>query len=667
MARFFIEAESFSNLGGWVVDQQSMNIMGSSYVMAHGMGVPVPDATTWITLPESGKWYAYARTRDWTAVWKRGTAPGIFKIKVDDTYFENTLGNNGEAWDWQYAGALELEGGKKVKLSLCDLTGFNGRCDAIYLTTDEKDVPRNTEDFRREVCELTVEEDETVYDLVVCGGGIAGTCLALTAIREGIHVCLIQDRPVLGGCNSSEIKVGLGGQIRSEPYPNLGNMLQDISPIFGSPGSFGNHVYEDDRKTNAFIAARQWAGGNFTLSLNEHVVALEKDGDKITSVTVKNIYTGKMKKYNGKLFADCTGDAVLARLGGAEVMYGREARSEYNEQLAPIEADNQVMGMTITWHSGETQELDTFPDIDWGIEFDEERSYKVYGGDWEWEVGQYRDMADETEYIRDYSLMTIFGNWSFLKNRYSDKERYAHRYLKWVSPLGGKRESYRVKGDIVLNENDIEQHVLYDDGTASMTWDIDIHFPDPRNMKLFPEPFRSCAVHRGIGSYYPVPYRCLYSKDISNLFLGGRIISTTHVAFSCVRVMRTLGVLGEVVGMAAGVCTRENCLPRDVYTTYFDKLKELMERGVVIRPYHCYGVGAYEHLAFPGCNSYVTYPGREALPLDDKEMMWTINNMGLNYYTYDRFKDIEYRDELTDEEKKIAERFYESIGKPKKL
>ena len=118
MARLFIEAESFSNLGGWVVDQQSINIMGSSYIMAHGMGIPVPDATTFVTLPQGGTWYAYARTRDWTAVWKRGTAPGIFKIKADDTYFENTLGNNGEDWDWQFAGALYLEGGKKIKLSI---------------------------------------------------------------------------------------------------------------------------------------------------------------------------------------------------------------------------------------------------------------------------------------------------------------------------------------------------------------------------------------------------------------------------------------------------------------------------------------------------------------------------------------------------------------------
>ena len=465
---------------------------------------------------------------------------------------------------------------------------------------------------------------------------------------------------MLGGCNSSEIKVGLGGAIRSPNYPNLGNVLQDISPIFGSPGSFDKHVYEDDRKTNAFLTTKRWANGKYTLSLCEHVVDVEKDGDKISSVTTKNIYTGKMKRYHGKLFADCTGDAVIARFGGAEVMYGREARSEYNEQMAPINADEQVMGMTITWNSGETEEIDTFPDIDWGIEFDEERSYKVFSGDWEWEAGQYRNMANETEYIRDYSLMTIFGNWSFLKNRYSNKEKYSHRYLKWISPFGGKRESYRVKGDIVLTENDIEQQIPYDDGTACLTWDIDIHFPDPKNMKLFDEPFRSCAIHRGIGKPYPVPYRCLYSKDISNLFLGGRILSTTHIAFACVRVMRTLGVLGEVVGLAASICVKENCLPKNIYSTHLVRLKELMVRGIVIKPYHCYEAGNYEHLAFPECNKYITYPSREALPLDDKEFMWRINNMGVEYMTYDKFKGIEYREELTDEEKEIVKRFYDN-------
>lgn len=163
-----------------------------------------------------------------------------------------------------------------------------------------------------------------------------------------------------------------------------------------------------------------------------------------------------------------------------------------------------------------------------------------------------------------------------------------------------------------------------------------------------------------------MPYRCLYSKDIKNLFLGGRIVSTTHIAFSCVRVMRTLGVLGEVCGLAAGVCKAENCLPDDVYRAHFDKLKALIQRGVVIKPYHAYAPSAKETLAFPGCNVFVTSPEGTALPLDDQQMMRRINAMGAKYYTYERFKGIENRTELTEEEKEICRRFY-ALLRGKKL
>lgn len=657
MSSLFIEAESFENLGGWVVDQQSMETMGSSYVMAHGMGVPVADATTAIKLPEPGVWHAWVRTRDWTAVWKRGSAGGIFRLKLGDKFFDNILGNNGEQWNWQYAGYVASESTDQT-LCLCDLTGFNGRCDAIYLSTEQNDVPCNTEEFREKASGVCVEETDTFYDLIVCGGGIAGVCMALTAVYEGLNTALIQDRPILGGCNSSEIKVGLGGWIRSQPYPALGNVLQEISPVFGSPGSFEKSVYEDDRKLNAFRTAQWWAGGKCGVFLNERVVTIQKESDVLSSVTTKNIYTGKMKRYRGRLFADCTGDGTLARLGGAEVMYGREAKDEYNEPLAPDKADNMVMGMTITWNSSVCDGDTAFPDIDWGIEFTEKNSYKVPYGDWEWEVGQFRDMALEAEYIRDYSLMTIFCNWSFLKNHSKDKDQFKNRKLNWVSPLGGKRESYRVKGEHILTENDIEQHIPYPDATASLTWDIDIHYPDPKNVAMFGEPFRSCAIHRGIKEHYPVPYRCLYSKDIKNLFLGGRLVSTTHIAFSCVRVMRTLGVLGEVCGLAAGICKRENCLPADVYKTHFEKLKALMQRGVVIKPYHAYDPGEAEHFAFPGYNKFFTDPESVALPLDDPEIMQRINAIGVRYYTYERFKDVENRTELTEEEKEICQRFY---------
>ena len=284
---------------------------------------------------------------------------------------------------------------------------------------------------------------------------------------------------------------------------------------------------------------------------------------------------------------------------GAEVMYGREARARFQESLAPEKADNQVMGLSVLWYAKKADQPTPFPDIDWGIPFHEGNAYYIRKGGWEWETGQYRNQAEETEYIRDYGLMVTYANWSFLKNRSQRKAQWAQDVLSWVSPLGGKRESYRVVGDHILTQNDIEQHIPYTDATGAMTWNLDLHFPDPENEKKFAEPFRSCAYHRGIIEPYPVPYRCLYARDVKNLFLGGRDISTSHVAFSCVRVMRTLGMLGEVIGLAATVCRRENAYPRDVYTTHFAKLKALMERGVPVpSPYHAYGCDASESYHF---------------------------------------------------------------------
>ncbi|HAB01186.1 MAG TPA: hypothetical protein DCE08_07000, partial [Ruminococcaceae bacterium] len=155
MHTVLIEAESFDNLGGWIVDQQSIETMDSSYIMAHGMGMPVADATTNVILPSVGVWHAWVRTRDWTAVWKRGSAAGVFRMKMGEKQFENILGCNGEKWDWQYAGSVRINSCEQT-LSLCDLTGFNGRCDAIYLTDDINAVPENSEEFRQRIFGETV-------------------------------------------------------------------------------------------------------------------------------------------------------------------------------------------------------------------------------------------------------------------------------------------------------------------------------------------------------------------------------------------------------------------------------------------------------------------------------------------------------------------------------
>ena len=582
MTRMLIEAESFRERGGWLIETQSMPTMGSAYLMAHGMGIPVADAVTETELP-AGNYTFWARTRDWTKVWGRGKPAGRFTLNVNGTPLETTLGTGGSEWSWQRAGSMTLPGGK-ITLALHDLTGFNGRCDAIYITSGD-DIPREDADFRREITGMTVQDADEEFDLIVAGGGMAGTCTAIAAIRSGLKVLLVQDRSMLGGCNSSEVRVSLGGVPHAAPYPNIGNVVAEIGPIMGSGGTYAAEYYEDNRKKMAFELSKP---DRWKLLLNTAVVDLERDGNRITAVVTRSCIDGSETRYRARLFADCTGDGTLARMMGCETMYGTEAESDYGETLAPKEASNEVMGQSVLWLSSDTGAYSDFPEVDFGIEITDENVLYVKGGDWEWESGQYRNQATEAEYIRDYAMMAIYANWSYLKHHSARKAEYANRKLDWVSPIGGKRESYRVIGDYVLTQNDIEEKREHADATAAITWDIDLHYPDPKYIHTAPDPYRSCAYHRGIGEPYPVPYRCLYAKDAENLFLGGRIISCTHVAFAAVRVMRTLGQLGEVIGMAAAVCKENDCLPRDVYTTHFEKLAERMRAGVPVPAYHSY-------------------------------------------------------------------------------
>ncbi len=200
-------------------------------------------------------------------------------------------------------------------------------------------------------------------------------------------------------------------------------------------------------------------------------------------------------------------------------------------------------------------------------------------GEWTWETGMNFDQINDFERIRDYGLLVVYSNWSYLKNHLSNNETYRTRDLDWVAYIAGKRESRRLIGDYILTENDLREQKIYEDGTAATTWSIDLHYPDPKNTEHFPErEFKSIAKHQNIYPY-PVPYRCLYSCNTDNLFMAGRNISVTHIALGTTRVMRTTGMLGEVVGMAADICRRHQSLPRSVYEKYLDELKELMKKG----------------------------------------------------------------------------------------
>lgn len=572
-----VEAEAFRDKGGWAVDQQFMDLMGSPYLIAHGMGRPVADAATTVAFPQTATYHAYVRTYNWVAPWYDGEGPGKFALRVGKRTLRTVLGNQGREWMWQYAGKVSVRKGP-VDVSLTDLSGFDGRCDAVYFTTDANDVPPSgaaeLAAFRRRMLGIpatptTVES----YDFVVVGGGIAGMCAAAAASRLGCRVALVNDRPVLGGNNSSEIRVHLGGVIELGPNKGLGRMIREFGHSReGNAQPAGNY---EDAKKSAFIAGEE----HITLLANCRAVAVNADGGRIRSVVVRHVETGEETLLEAPLFADCTGDGTVGFLAGADYRMGRESREEYGEPLAPDTADRMTMGASVQWYSTDAGRRTEFPRFSYGVVFDETNCERVTMGEWKWETGMNLDQIADFERVRDYGLLVVYSNWSFLKNGLRDNEKYRNRELGWVAYIAGKRESRRLMGDYVLKQDDIDKNVFHEDASFAASWSIDLHFPDSLNSARFPgREFKAATEHIRIYPY-AVPYRCLYSRNVDNLFMAGRNISVTHVALGTVRVMRTTGMMGEVVGMAASLCKKYGVLPRGVYQKHLGELRTLMCEG----------------------------------------------------------------------------------------
>ncbi|MBL7040799.1 MAG: FAD-dependent oxidoreductase [Pirellulaceae bacterium] len=567
-----VEAESFRQRGGWVIDQQAMDQMGSPYLLAHGLGRPVEDAVTTVRLPKAGVWHVWVRTWDWVSPWNASGAPGRFQVLLDGKPLDEAFGTRGAAWGWQGGQAVRFAA-DTAELTLRDLTGFEGRCDAIAFTVSEVAPPNDREEldtFRRECLGLpAVVPSPGRFDLVVTGGGVAGICTAVTAARLGLKVALIQNRPVLGGNSSSEIGVSASGKTNMAPFPQIGNIVKEVGP-------------EGDDRRRRIVEDEE----NVRLFLNMHVFAVEVRNGRISAVVAQHIVDGTRLRFSGELFADCTGDGTVGFLAGADWRIGREGRNETNEPMAPPAPDNVKMGSTLHWQSRDAGAPREFPECPWAIQIDKDSCMdlmRTTRSRYYWETGFRYDAATETEFIRDYMLRAIYGNWAFLKNRSGLRERYANLELSSVAYVLGKRESRRLMGDVILTEHDIRSKKPYEDACLTSTWGIDLHTPHTVNEKHFPG---NAFICHGSGlpkkdvEIYPIPYRCLYSRNIENLFMAGRSISVTHVALGQVRVQNTTGMMGEVVGRAASICARHGVSPRGVYEKHLVEFKELLSKPV---------------------------------------------------------------------------------------
>lgn len=407
------------------------------------------------------------------------------------------------------------------------------------------------------------------YDVVVVGGGVSGLCAAIAASRHGAKTALIQNRPVLGGNASSEIRMHICGA------DNHGNR-----PDARETGILEEILLENRRRNpqNSFsiLDTVMWEKAHFQegldLFLNTHMQEVELSGDRITKILAEQLTTEKVFRFEARIFMDATGDGTLAALAGAEFIKGREGKKVFGEQYAPDESDHITMGNSLLFKAVDTGKPVPFIKPSWANTYSEDdlafRGHEeLTSGYWWIELGgDETDVVADGEELRDELLKALYGVWDHIKNGGSHgAENYV---LDWVGFLPGKRESRRITGDYILKEADCFEGRIFEDAVAYGGWPMDMHVVGGIRTKLEPTLF----LH--LEEMFTIPYRSLYSKNINNLMIGGRAISASHMAFGSTRVMATCAVVGQAGGTAAAIAVQRNLSPREV----LQNIKELQQK-----------------------------------------------------------------------------------------
>jgi hypothetical protein len=417
------------------------------------------------------------------------------------------------------------------------------------------------------VASRILKKENLHTDLCIVGGGLAGTCAAITAARSGVNVVLVQDRPMLGWNASSEVRLwALGANCHmgsNNRFAREGGVVNEILVENLWRNLEGNPLIVDTILLEKVIEEK-----NITVLLNTAAISCEKaegDADKIASIDAFCSQNSTSYRIEAPLFLDSSGDGILGFLSGAAFRIGAEKKEEFGEGFAPEGEFGHLLGHSLYFYSKDTGKPVKFVppsfalrDIDKLIPRYKEFKAKESGCRLWWiEWGGRLDTVHETESIKWELWRIVYGVWDYIKNSGNFPDA-ANLTLEWVGHIPGKRESRRFEGEYMLSQKDIIERRLHDDAVAFGGWSIDLHPADGVFAKI------AGSHHLHTKGVYQIPYRCYYSRNIKNLFLAGRIISTTHVAFGSTRVMLTCALGGQVVGQAAAICRETGCLPEDI-------------------------------------------------------------------------------------------------------
>ena len=425
---------------------------------------------------------------------------------------------------------------------------------------------------------LTITES---YDLIVCGGGVAAVCCAITAARNGARVAIVQDRPVLGGNASSEVRLWVLGATshmgNNNRWAREGGVINEILLENLYRNREGNSILFD-----LVLIDKVRAEKNIALYLNTAIHTVNKRNKRnIKSIECFNAQNSTSYILSAGLFADCTGDGIVACNSGASFRMGAEEKDEFSEGFAQYkEKAGELLGHSMYFYVKDTGKRVNFippaiahKDVASAIPRLKNIRPKEAGlSMWWFEWGGRLNTVHDTEKIRFELLKVVYGIWDYIKNsgNYPEMDTYT---LEWVSTIPGKRESRRFIGYYMLTQNDIvEQKIHYDD-VAFGGWAMDLHPADG-----IYSPLASCFQLHSKG-VYTIPYRCFVSRDMDNLFICGRMASATHVAHGSTRVIGTCSHGAQAAGMAAALCIKKRVLPS--YFTEERNVKELQKELII--------------------------------------------------------------------------------------